>query len=203
MSRLTELGIKWGTDKVGHGFLPIYEKHLPEKIERFIEIGTWHGAGIQMFKEYYNHEGAFYVLDIFGGEVISQVELQRLGIHSFAGSQSDPAVISHIKEIFDVITEDGSHHSDEQIITFKHFFINNLKNGGVYFMEDVHCCTDKYWWRGIIHKFEDTALHIFKQAMNGGNLISQFVSPAENEQLMGLIDNIENYNDSMLIIKKK
>ncbi len=163
----------------------------------------WKGASIKMFKEWYKDEGKFYAMDIFGGEVISQAELSKLGIVSFLCSQSDMSFIDKIKEKFDVIVEDGSHHSDEQVITFKNMFKNNIANGGIYVLEDLCCCTNEYWWRGIVKKFEDTALAIFKKFKEGGTLECQFITADESRELIAMIESVELYNDNIVFIQKK
>jgi hypothetical protein len=203
--RLDELALKHGTDKssVNHNYCPWYEKHLPEKINSLLEIGCWKGASIKMFKEWYNNEGNFYAMDIFGGEVISQTELASIGVRSYMGSQSDMNVLSKIKEQFDVITEDGSHHSYEQVFTFLHMFKHNVASGGWYIIEDLCCCTDPYWWRNDTVGVENTALGIFKAYLEGRNLVSQNVTQEQNDIIMPLIESVHLYNDNIVFIKKK
>ncbi len=205
MPTLDELAIKYNTDKssLGHNYCPFYEKHLPEKVTNFLEIGVWKGASIKMFKEWYKNEGKFYAMDVFGGEVISQAELLSIGIFSFPCSQSDTEFIKKIEEKFDVISEDASHHSDEQVLTFKNLFKNNLAKGGTYVLEDLCCCSNPYWWRGVVTKFEDTALAIFKKFKEGGTLECQFINGDESKELIGMIDSLEIYNDNIAFIKKK
>jgi len=203
--KLDELALKHGTDKssVNHNYCPWYEKHLPEKVNNFLEIGVWKGASIKMFKEWYNNEGRFYAMDVFGGEVISQTELGAIGVNSYMGSQSDGAFLKGVKEKFDVLVEDGSHHSDEQVITFKIMFQNNIADGGMYVLEDAFCAKDPYWWRGVVKKFEDTALAIFKKYLEGGTLECDFITHEESNQLMAMIESVDIYNDAIIFIKKK
>lgn len=205
MPTLDELAIKYDTDKssLGHNYCHLYEKHLPKTIEHFLEIGIWKGASLRMFMEWYKNEGKFYAMDVFGGEVITPDELTEMGIKYFKGSQSDSLLLSTIEEKFDVIVEDGSHHSDEQVVTLKMMFKNNVSNGGVYVLEDLHCCKDEYWWRGIVKKFEDTALHIFTKLKEGGNLECEFITPDESKELMSMIESVDIYNDSIVFIHKK
>jgi len=202
---LDELALKHGTDKssVNHNYCPLYEKHLPEKVNHFLEIGVWKGASIKMFKEWYNDQGEFFAMDVFGGEVISECSLMNLGITPYKCSQSDIPFLKNIPHKFDVLIEDGSHHSDEQVITFRHMFKNNIADGGVYCLEDVHCCKDSYWWRGVVKKFEDTALGIFQKYLNGGTLECDFITFAESNELMSMIESVDIYNESIIFIKKK
>lgn len=49
---LDEIFIKNGTDKssLSHNYASAYEKHLPSKVNKFLEIGCYKGAGIRSFK---------------------------------------------------------------------------------------------------------------------------------------------------------
>ncbi len=205
MTTLDELALKYGTDKssLGHNYCPLYEKHLPKTVKKLIEIGVWHGDSIRMFKEWYNDQGEFFAMDVFGGEVIPEPSLINLGITPFKGSQSDISFLKRIPHQFDVLVEDGSHHSDEQVITFRHMFKNNIADGGVYCLEDVHCCKDPYWWRGVVKKLDDTVLGIFTKYLNGGTLECDFITFEESKELMGMIESVDMYNDAIIFIKKK
>lgn len=149
------------------GYLPLYEKHLPDEVDEFLEIGIAMGISIKMFRDYYrekngfNEAGNFHAMNMNWGNagVISKRELSEQGIECLEGDQSDVEFLKTIKTQFDVIIDDGSHRSDHQIITFKQMFTNNLKSGGVYVVEDLHCCLDTYWW-GDVGKFENTLLYL-------------------------------------------
>ncbi len=205
MPTLDELAIKHGTDKssVNHNYCPSYEKHLPEKINNFLEIGVWKGASLRMFKEWYKDKGNFYAMDLFGGEVITPSELQSIGVNCYCGSQSDLELLKSIEEKFTVIIDDGSHHSYEQVFTFVNLFINHVESGGIYVIEDLCCCIDPYWWRNDTNGIPDTALGIFITYLNGGTLKSQHVTQEESDALMSLIESVHLYDDNIVFIKKK
>jgi len=205
MATLDELALKYGTDKssLGHNYCDLYEKHLPKAVNKFVEIGVWHGASIRMFKEWYKDQGEFFAMDVFGGEVIPETSLMNLGITPYKGSQSDINFLKSIPHKFDVLIEDGSHHSDEQVITFSYMFRNHIADGGLYCLEDVHCCKDQYWWRGIVKKHEDTILGVFEKYKNGGTLECDFITFAESNELMSMIESVDIYNDAIIFIKKK
>jgi len=203
--KLDGIALKYGTDKSSenHNYCPLYEKHLPEKIESLLEIGVWKGASIKMFKEWYKDEGKFFAMDVFGGEVITETQLGAIGVNSIVGSQSDMALLKTIKEKFTVLVEDGSHHSDEQVITFRQMFKHNIAPGGLYVLEDAFCANDKYWWRGVVKKFEDTALGIFQKYLAGGTLECDFITYDESKELMAMIESVDIYNGAIIFIKKK
>jgi len=49
------------------------------------------------------------------------------------------SLINKIPNDFDVILDDGSHKPNDIQQTFELLFNNNLKEGGIYIIEDVHC----------------------------------------------------------------
>jgi hypothetical protein len=194
---------KYNSDKNDndHQYGQYYQKYLPNPINHFLEIGVWQAGGIRAFKEFYKSDGHFHSLNhVFGGEIISVKQLDKLGIASHEGSQSDIAFLGTIKTAFDVIVEDGSHHSDEQIITFKHLFMHNVSPGGVYILEDLHCCLEKFWWRGVVDGYENTFLAVIKKVIAGGDFNSQFFSQAENDYYKSIISRIELCDDKIVFI---
>jgi len=159
----------YNSDKFQQHYHISYAKYLPKAVSNFLEIGTWQGGGILAFKKWYNSQGSFFTLNhVFGIDGITTIQAMiDKGINCFEGSQSDLKFLKTIKDKFDVITEDGSHHSDEQIITFKHMFKHNLKKGGLYIIEDMYCCNESYWWRRIIKSFNDTMLGVVDLLISG------------------------------------
>ena len=56
MTNLTELGLKYGTDKSENGYTKIYENFLSDKRDaknNILEIGVWRGASLRMWSEYF------------------------------------------------------------------------------------------------------------------------------------------------------
>lgn len=53
------------------------------------------------------------------------------------GDQADVHVLSRLGS-FDVVIDDGGHHSYQQISTFSNLF-PKMPSGGWYFIEDLHC----------------------------------------------------------------
>ncbi len=187
---------KYTTDKVDHGYLPFYERHLPETVEKFMEIGVWKGDSLRMFRDYYRRRGEFHALDVFGTMetgVTSEDQFRKEGFITHRGSQSDLEFLGSISDQFDVIVEDGSHHSDEQIISFKHLFVHNVKSGGWYILEDLCCCTDPFWWR-CITSFKETMLGILPVVIDGGDFTSQLITDEESDQLKLLLAEIHLEN---------
>lgn len=201
---LATLAEKYGTDKLEHGYIPYYEKHMPNSPESLLEIGCFKGASLKMWKEYYTDKTKISTIDLFGGaENISHEEIGNFGIKAYKGSQSDVKFLYGINEQFDVIIDDGSHNSDDQLISFKHLFINNLKPGGVYVVEDLHCCNESFYW-GAVTDFRHTMLGIL-QRIKGGSESSLRNNPllrGEGDVLEDLMGEIRLYDDKIAFIFK-
>lgn len=180
---------RYCTDKADHGYLEVYDRLLPATVSAFMEIGVGTGDSIRMFRDAYHLQAEFHAFDSFGSGVVAEEQLKREGFVTHKGSQSDIAFLETISDKFDVIVEDGSHHSDEQIITFKHLFLNNMNPGGCYALEDLCCCKEPYWWR-CIERFEDTFLAIIKRVMAGGDFTSQLITEAESDRLLAALDHV-------------
>ena len=156
---LTELGRKYGTDKVDHGFTEYYDRifsSFRQETFHFLEVGVFFGASLKMWRDYFPHatvfgadtfEGvqgngnifqnahAFY--DEWTNEKPDRMELFKLDQSSKMELQTfvDYCKARNIK--FKTIIDDGSHLMYDQQITF--FFLwELLEDGGVFIMEDVH-----------------------------------------------------------------
>lgn len=66
---LTELGRKYGTDKVAHGFTDIYGALLDRdrgQVQRVLEVGVYYGASLTMWRDYFQNANVVGV-DFFEG----------------------------------------------------------------------------------------------------------------------------------------
>lgn len=172
---LDEIFIKYETDKssLSHNYAPYYEKHLPQKVNKFLEIGAWKGAGIKSFRDWYGGEGKFYAMDRFleGHGLITIEQLQADGINAFQGDQKDLWFLEQIKDVFSVIVDDASHHFYDQIVTFQRMFPNNVEPGGWYVIEDVF--DDLYWGQGIITDLKNNIEGLLKRKEIHAELIDE------------------------------
>lgn len=201
-NELGELFAKHNSDKHHLDYHTWYDKFLPKQAGDFLEIGTWKGGGIFSFKEWYKGIGNFFAMNyVFGGEIIEKEVLIENGITPYEGNQSDLEFLATITQKFDIIIDDGSHHSDEQIITLKHLFKNNLRDGGLYIVEDLHCCTQEYWWR-IITDYKHTLLAVVKEVLSGGPFKSQLIDDDEDKYFCDNITRIELPSKSIVFIWK-
>lgn len=148
---LHELFLKYNSDKAEHGYAEFYEQHLPKDPKKILEIGVKDGASILAFKEYFP-DAEIHGLDLFS-EFIPTIE----GVKLWTGNQIDYKVLELLRnENFDIIIDDGSHNSRDQMMTFFGLF-----NGKHYFIEDLQCCNEEFYRQGL--PFAATAESLLKR----------------------------------------
>lgn len=201
---LNELASKYNTDKLKHGYLPKYAENLPKSARSYLEVGIAKGASLQMFNEYWNELVDIHCIDMFLDHNHVTVRWCRKNAFvPYMGSQSDINFLSTIKQSFDVISEDASHNSYDQIVTFKHLFVNNMNSKGIYFIEDTHCCLEPFYWNDQIESVGDTILGIFKRYVGTGKIQSKFFNEGESSCFEDIIASVEICCEEKLIIIKK
>lgn len=145
---LKELAFMYKTDKLDHGYIPFYEQHLPKNPKKILEIGVKEGRSIQMWQKYFP-DASIHGLDLFIEFPIPSIS----GVKFWQGNQIDWRILEQLRnENFDVIIDDGSHNSRDQMITFF-----GLYNGSHYFIEDLY---DDDFWRDRLPK-EMCAKYLF------------------------------------------
>lgn len=202
---ILEVAKKFGSDKTDHGYIPYYSKHLPNYCRTLMEIGVAEAKSALMWDELYGSEKLeLHLVDLFSDQLhVSQRYCWNRGWQTHKGNQSDIDFLYTIKEMFDVIVEDGSHNSYDQIISFKHFFVNNLKSGGLWVTEDLHCCNDEFYRQSENVEFEDTLLSVFKKYADRESLLSRFFHHSENDFFKANIKELKIYDDKICFIIKK
>ena len=182
MTEIGKLFTQHKTDKCELHYDIPYQEHLPKIVGKLLEIGVWKGGGLRAFKDFYKGAGEFHGINyVFGNsDIPSQASFIKDGFICHEGYQQDIDFLESIKDQFDVIIDDGSHHSDDQIATFKHMFKHNLSSGGLYIVEDLHCCTQSYWWNSI-NGFKNTFLGVALRVNKGGAWTSQMFSLEDNK----------------------
>ena len=139
-------GIDKGTLHEGHMYTQIYEKHMSPFLElepTIVEIGIndarFPGGCLKFWDKVFN-KMKYYGFDIVNCE---NLNFNREKINVYQGDQSKSEdlenFISHfdIAKKIDFIIDDGSHEHDHIVTTFETLF-PYLKNGGQYFVEDLH-----------------------------------------------------------------
>ncbi len=120
-------------------FFPYASKNEPVNL---LEIGVQNGGSLQVWQEYLPKGSKIIGIDI--NPKCNNLEFAE-GITFLHGSASDKDFIeANLKDNkFDIIIDDGSHHSPDVIASFEMLF-SKLNLGGMYLVEDSHA---SYWER--------------------------------------------------------
>jgi len=120
-------------------YFSAYEEMFSRYVEKeitFVEVGVLHGGSLFMWKEYFGKKARIIGIDLNP----KAKELEKHGFEIFIGSQSDKNFwdnfYSKVGKI-DILLDDGGHTNDQQIVTLSET-INNINNGGLIVVEDVH-----------------------------------------------------------------
>jgi len=120
-------------------YFEVYDRHFSKyrgKDIVILEIGTFNGGSLQMWKEYFGDKAKIYGMDI--NPLCKEVEEEN--IKMFIGSQSDRDFLRKVKEEIppiDILIDDGGHTMLQQIVSFEELF-DHIKPDGVYLCEDLH-----------------------------------------------------------------
>ncbi|GAB4303084.1 MAG: hypothetical protein Kow0058_17230 [Roseovarius sp.] len=124
-------------------YFPVYERelgHLRGRDISFLEIGIFRGGSIPMWKGYFGAGSRLCFVDVdpacaAHAEPGTSVEI---------GDQADPDFLARLAARhgpFDVVIDDGGHHSHQQIASLEHLWAH-MKANGRYLVEDTHT---SYW----------------------------------------------------------
>jgi hypothetical protein len=155
----------WITMPGGHKwshYFAIYQAVFgPRRAEplRILEIGVLGGASLRLWKRYFTL--------IVGIDILPECikfDAPADGIRVRIGNQTDARFLKRVVEEFgpfDLIIDDGSHHSSHIIASFNHLYADGLKESGIYFVEDLHA---SYWhpWRDSRRSFLDVCKELLE-----------------------------------------
>lgn len=144
-----------GTEKVywdqdpPHKYSLIYEKHLEELREKelnLLELGLfWRGENkhiravekgprsLYVWRDYFKFAN-IYGLDIIDGEKFSDGRIDVMKIN--ATKENELSRLFDKCDSFDIIIDDASHIIEQTVLSFDLLY-PKLKNGGLYFIEDI------------------------------------------------------------------
>ena len=101
-----------------------------------LEIGVCAGGSLEMWRHYFGDKCHIYGVDIY--EACKCYENEHTKI--FIGDQEDRIFWKDFKKrvpYIDIIIDDGSHRTDQQIATLEEM-LPHIRPGGVYLCEDLH-----------------------------------------------------------------
>lgn len=138
---LLELMQKHQTDKAEHRFdIPysfFFDDERRHQVTSVLELGVKKGASLRVWEEYFPNAR------IFGVEMKSKYAIYASDrSRVFIGSQSDPEVLEALAAAanfgFDLIVDDGSHMSDDQVASLTFLWPYLKPPYGIYAIEDLH-----------------------------------------------------------------
>jgi len=136
-------------------YLELYERHFSPfrgKSPCVVEIGVGHGGSLQMWKHCLG-EGT----KVYGIDIQKRFTYEEKDIEIITGDQGDLTFLGKLKTIIpkiDILIDDGSHMSRDQIVTFENLF-PLMNDHGVYFCEDVHYSYRPAFYETSYIKFSD------------------------------------------------
>jgi SAM-dependent methyltransferase len=126
-----------------HHYLEIYDRHFSAVRERrkaagqpvrILEIGVFHGGSLALWRKYFGPEAV-----VFGIDVDPRTRDFADDCQVRIGDQSNAAFLASVVDEMgglDIVVDDGSHDSDDQVASFKALF-PRLSPDGVYLCEDL------------------------------------------------------------------
>ncbi len=145
IDQFTKLGHR-ATDKYWvHNYTRLYDRylsHLRDKPIKLLEIGVFRGASLLLWRD------AFPKAQIYGVDKLTNMWKKYLKgkkrVKVFVGLQEDAKFLN--EQVvpagpFDVIIDDGGHHPEQQLATYKALW-PHLTEGGIYVFEDLQ---GNYW----------------------------------------------------------
>lgn len=166
MTERVDLGT-YPTDK-SPAYVANYERefgHLMDDPIKFLELGIQDGGSMLLW------------LDLMPKATIAGLDLNPAlvdddsgRLHIYQGFQQDVEVLDRMAaevapDGFDVIVDDASHVGEYTEASFWHLFLNHLKPGGIYVIDDWSCAYWDTWTDG--HRYEGQTAYI-GTPVNGG-----------------------------------
>ncbi|MCG8442557.1 MAG: class I SAM-dependent methyltransferase [Caulobacterales bacterium] len=156
----------WEKHKGGHkkySYFHLYDKLFLEYSGQdinLLEIGVYQGASARAWKEFFGAQATIVGIDI--DPDCARFDAPENDVHVRIGSQDDPNFLKGVCNEFgpfDIIIDDGSHMTHHVIASFNALFADCLKEGGIYFIEDLET---SYWlkYRTSKHSAMDMVLNL-------------------------------------------
>lgn len=149
-------------------YFDIYERHFSKyrgKDINLLEIGVGYGGSLKMWKNYFGKLNPNAKVNIYGIDIKERCKkFEEDGIKIFIGSQSDREFLHELKKEIpklDILIDDGGHIPEEQIITFEEMF-ECIKDGGLYFCEDVYTS----YWGNMNNDFKNSFIEYTKKLID-------------------------------------
>jgi len=174
-----------------------YFSQFKEKDIRILEIGVSGGGSLRMWKNYFGKNSLIVGIDIdpkcleHSGENIEVVIADQ-------NNKEDIEKIIQKYGSFDIIIDDGSHINEHVINSFKWLF-PSLKDGGLYFIEDMHTSYWDYYGGGF--RGGNTMIEFTKSLIDHLNAYHYDNSETIDKYYANTISGI-HHHDSVVVFEK-
>lgn len=181
-----------------------------------LEIGVQNGGSLEAWSSYFPHAKKIIGCDI--DELCGNLKYSDPRISVFVGDATSEIISKKIKSFqpdFDIIIDDGSHTSADIIRAFCNYF-GNIKNGGIFIAEDLHCSYWQDYEGGIYHPY--SSISFFKRLVDiinyehwgvdktTGSVLDEFKEHYQveiDDAVLSQIHSIEFINSICVIYKKE
>ncbi len=178
-------------------YFDVYDRYLQKYIGQeftLFEIGISNGGSLQIWKKYFGNK-----VRIIGVDIDPKTMYYEPQIETYCGSQSDPQfLLDTIKKVGrpDVIIDDGS-HVQMDVLTSLNVLFPELKDDGIYIIEDTHTA---YWheWQGGINSPLNVVSFLSRLAHD---VNIQHINQPYTYSLNGLKS--LSFYDSMIVLEKE
>ena len=156
-----------GSDKWS-SYLDEYENRLGYRkntIQSILEVGVQNGGSLEIWSKYLKNAEHIVGVDI--DPKVGHLGYEDSRVRTLVGDASKMEISDQILRIypegFDIIIDDGSHTSGDIIRSFSLLF-DQVKIGGVYAAEDLHCSYWGHWDGGLYHPY--SSVSFFKRLVD-------------------------------------
>lgn len=186
MKKLTEIGLKTGTDKAHYHLFTEHYDDIFSLYEnpRILEIGVASFSSIAMYLEYYE---APYVV---GMDIDSKDNFISDKWRFVRGDQTNILDLQQCvlnEDLFDIILDDGGHSMKQQQVTFG-FLIDYVKPGGFFILEDLHTSLNPTY---IESDCEFTSLQMLERIKSGKTYFSNYIDIKQQQRIFDKIEYID------------
>lgn len=178
--------------KVDHDYTDFYTKellHLKEKKIDILEIGTAKGDGLASFYYYFPNSNLIG-LDNNPFRIRYKSKRIRNIFVDISSKQILRNLTKHLNQKFDLIVEDCSHKLIDQILCFAENF-KNLKNGGVYVVEDLNFPEIHETYNPT--KEKNNLKGILSKIISGEEVFSKFIEKEEMDYIKENLKSVDFY----------
>ena len=183
-------------------YFEVYERYFARyrgTNANILEIGISHGGSLEMWREYFGSEVNLFAVDVI--PECKQFEDAKTKI--FIGSQEDESFLAQLRSQLpelDLLIDDGGHTMRQQIVSFNNLF-SQVKDGGIYLVEDTHTSYWRQYHGGYKRKgsFIEFAKDMVDQ-MHAWHINNAKVQPVNRitENVAGIA-----FYDSIVVVEKK